>query len=619
MNRVVKPLGNGVNKEPSKGMKTKPAEFDPGAEEALNRLKCSDAIDWLGASPALVDCAKQASEGLFSLTASNFDKAPLRKLYTDRFDAEQIWQQIDLQSLPVLSYIRRRVKILEKVSVDNYFVLPEDLSEQRKKHVQDDDKERETEFANGAHSASEDEDEGKSDGSDEDLDGLEGISGSEEEDDEDEEQGAPKNPVEDDFFKISEMENFLDKADADENGLPSPSGTDGEEDDEDEDDVEAAEAGFSEEDDEDDEEDGGGKELGLGKYEEFFGKDKKRKVKFDLDDRNEVDDSDNEDGSGEGDMISGDKEILLAQEENLSAHEKRLLKAKKRIEYFEKANIDPKDWTQQGEVTAKKRPKNSALEVELDFDHNARPPPVITEEVTASLEDMIKARIAEGRFDDIQRRYVAADTAPKERIELDENKSQKGLGELYEADYMQQTGSAVAPATSNDALRSEATLLFKALCSRLDALSHFNFAPKPVIEDMGVRADVPALAMEEVAPLAVSDASMLAPEEVFTGEDGLKAEAELTPEERKRRRAQKKRKRKGERRTQDQLRARKRVRPSGSTPADPKATPGLKIGYSSFSKSTKVFAALDSAKDGKGKVASRKDEKQLPRASNLKL
>ncbi|BFI30418.1 hypothetical protein MPTK2_3g11980 [Marchantia polymorpha subsp. ruderalis] len=74
---------------------------------------------------------------------------------------------------------------------------------------------------------------------------------------------------------------------------------------------------------------------------------------------------------------------------------------------------------------------------------------------------------------------------------------------------MQQTGWAVAPATSNDDLRSE-----------------------PVIEDMGVRADVPALSMEEIATLAVSDASILAPE-VFTGDDGFKAELEVTPEERK--------------------------------------------------------------------------------------
>lgn len=47
------------------------------------------------------------------------------------------------------------------------------------------------------------------------------------------------------------------------------------------------------------------------------------------------------------------------------------------------------------QVTAAKRPKNSALEVDIDFEHNVRPPPVITEEVTASLEDMIKKRILE--------------------------------------------------------------------------------------------------------------------------------------------------------------------------------------------------------------------------------
>nr|XP_009794923.1 PREDICTED: U3 small nucleolar ribonucleoprotein protein MPP10-like [Nicotiana sylvestris]XP_016438814.1 PREDICTED: U3 small nucleolar ribonucleoprotein protein MPP10-like [Nicotiana tabacum] len=92
----------------------------------------------------------------------------------------------------------------------------------------------------------------------------------------------------------------------------------------------------------------------------------------------------------------------------------------------------------------------------------------------------------------------------------------------------------------------QATMLFKKLCLKLDALSHFHFTPKPVIEDMSVQANVPALAMEEIAPVAVSDAAMLAPEEVFAGKGDVKEETELTQAERKRRRAKKKRKFKAE-------------------------------------------------------------------------
>uniref|UniRef100_M4EAI3 Uncharacterized protein n=1 Tax=Brassica campestris TaxID=3711 RepID=M4EAI3_BRACM len=66
---------------------------------------------------------------------------------------------------------------------------------------------------------------------------------------------------------------------------------------------------------------------------------------------------------------------------------------------FREGNIRDHDWER---VTATKRPKNSALEVDLDFEHNARPPPIITEEVTASLEDMIKSRIIETFRDDKQ-------------------------------------------------------------------------------------------------------------------------------------------------------------------------------------------------------------------------
>lgn len=38
---------------------------------------------------------------------------------------------------------------------------------------------------------------------------------------------------------------------------------------------------------------------------------------------------------------------------------------------------------------------NSALEVDLDFEHNVRPAPVITEEFTASIEELIQKRILE--------------------------------------------------------------------------------------------------------------------------------------------------------------------------------------------------------------------------------
>ncbi|KAF6141449.1 hypothetical protein GIB67_021265 [Kingdonia uniflora] len=62
------------------------------------------------------------------------------------------------------------------------------------------------------------------------------------------------------------------------------------------------------------------------------------------------------------------------------------------------------------------------------------------------------------------------------------------------------------------------------------SLSQFSYKPKPIIKDMPIQTNVPALAMEEIAPVAVSDAAMLAPEEVYAGEGDIKEEVELTRE-----------------------------------------------------------------------------------------
>ena len=124
-----------------------------------------------------------------------------------------------------------------------------------------------------------------------------------------------------------------------------------------------------------------------------------------------------------------------------------------------------------------------------------------------------------------------------EAPEVSQEKSKLGLGELYEREYLKKTTGfdreAHEKQTEEDAAKEEMKQLFANLCSQLDALSNYHFAPRPVADEADVqnREDVPAIAMEEVLPLHVSQSRGVAPEEVYAAGKGrksvLKGESEL--------------------------------------------------------------------------------------------
>ncbi|XP_006903002.1 PREDICTED: U3 small nucleolar ribonucleoprotein protein MPP10-like [Elephantulus edwardii] len=196
----------------------------------------------------------------------------------------------------------------------------------------------------------------------------------------------------------------------------------------------------------------------------------------------------------------------------------------------------------QGEVTAQKRPENSLLEETLHFDHAVRMAPVITEETTLKLEDIIKQRIKDQVWDDVIRKEKPREDAYeyKKRVTLDHEKSKLSLAEIYEQEYLKLNQQKTTEEETPEHL--EIKKMMDSLFLKLDALSHFHFIPKPPAPEVKVVSNLPAIVMEEVAPVSVSDAALLAPEEIKEKNKAgdIKTAAEKTATDKKRDRRKKK-------------------------------------------------------------------------------
>ena len=108
-------------------------------------------------------------------------------------------------------------------------------------------------------------------------------------------------------------------------------------------------------------------------------------------------------------MLLADKSSSDDEEKDLgeikSNFEIRTAKLKKEIKKMEEQAIMPqKPWQMIGEVNSIERPENSLLQEHLDYDNVAKQAPIVTEEVSRRLEDIIMQRIKDKAWDDVERK-----------------------------------------------------------------------------------------------------------------------------------------------------------------------------------------------------------------------
>lgn len=314
-------------------------------------------------------------------------------------------------------------------------------------------------------------------------------------------------------------------------------------------------------------------------YDDFFDKptkDSKKTTKDEdqLSDENEESEAEIEEDDYENAMaetmndLFDDGKLQPETEERLSSFEKQQRAIKKQIEELEREAVEEKKWTMKGEANAKSRPVDALLDEELEFDRNAKPVPVITQEVTESIEELIRRRIKNYEFDDLPRRLFSDVTKERfkdkgisnEEFEEMGKKSQKSLAEIYEDEHY---NGVTRETVQNEELKKkhdEVIQMYQSISYKLDALCLANFIPKPATKALEIKVNTSSIAMEDAQPLAMSAESTLAPQEVFKPKVGINKETnevtlanglivnkdELSKEEKKNLRLKLKRRKKAE-------------------------------------------------------------------------
>ncbi|ORE04347.1 Mpp10 protein [Rhizopus microsporus var. microsporus] len=476
------------------------------------------------------------------------EMSPFNELLIQDFDNDQIWEEIAAQNEPFLQYAKSTLRSFsrkptidehseeeEETSVSGQSMDLDRLDQEGDYDLPTDEEEEEEEEMSQADSELEEDEYEEDIEKDED----EYDNGDDNIDDDDDERPKKTSEVDDDFFNLEKFNKWTEQQE--ELDMMSDREDDGFDFDEDLEDLEDTDDEYQD-----------AAEL---TYEDFFGKKSKTKPKRPMKPKRQEEEEEEEESEDEQqddksessvrNLFDDEEEEENGQEEK-SAFQRQQERIAAQIEQFEEENIQDKHWTLRGEATASARPVNSLLEEDLEFEHANKPVPVITQETTNVLEDMIKKRIVDNMFDDVERKVdpTLRPFLPSKRVEISDEKSKKSLAEIYEDDYSKKKLGDAAVDERDEALKKEheeITNMFNSLCHKLDALSNFHYTPKAPKPEMEIVSNAAAISMEEIIPVNVSDATLLAPEEVYEKKRGeVKATTEMDQAERKKARALKK-------------------------------------------------------------------------------
>ncbi|KAF8471960.1 U3 small nucleolar ribonucleoprotein complex, subunit Mpp10 [Kalaharituber pfeilii] len=512
------------------------------------------------------------------------DTVVLDKIYLDGFDVEQVWEQVRILVGEVEGSLENALLKNSKAKAEKgtpppavngkkrkavQFDVSEETSgsdEEEQSGVENSEEENDNEdkaHENGSEDDSEEGFGGEGDEDvklqDDDLEGIEALEGNSEDADEENAETYVQDVhgLNDGFFSIDEFNRqteMFEQLDANGDAFDTDEEIDYN--------VDPAQLkissdkGSEDEEDEEDEEDGNDFEEDLGDevnangimYDDFFvpppkkglskSQQKKQSWKNAFPKKTE-EEEEQELARVQADMERAKRDLFdddISEDDNegepgdpasrKSTYEKRQAELNEQIRKLELANISKKAWTLSGEARSTQRPLNSLLEEDLDFERIGKPVPVITQEVTEGLEDMIKRRILCGEFDELQKRGPTDVSAEfrRGRVELDDSKPQVGLAEIYEKDHLQSVDPANHPSAKDEKLQkeyAEIKELFNDVTKKLDALSSWHYTPKPPKPSITIVSDAPAISMEEAQPTtggggsAAAEASMLAPQEVY--------------------------------------------------------------------------------------------------------